>query len=316
MSRAPYHQSWFRVSSLGAVVTLLALVLTAGCGETVTVGLDDALTLGGSGGAPSAGTGGSLQLGGTVSGTTAEGGAAGGTVAPACVPTRCRGTFYQCGDCVDNGDGDGLIDALDPDCLGPCDDDETGLSTGLPTQATVCKQDCYFDGDNGPGNDKCEWSHQCDELSVAPDYPPSLDPRCKYNPMPMGLDCAALETTQQQACLDACLPVVPNGCDCFGCCELPRGSGEYHFIGVGRAELGCQRGNFDDPVTCPRCTYVPSCFNDCATCETCAGGPPTDATCDPDKACPQGERACGPGAPCDPGDYCVTGCCVLAPPPR
>jgi hypothetical protein len=312
LSPAQLYRSWFRVGSSGAVLALLALALVQACGQTVEVGIDDALTLGG---AASAGTGG-LALGGSVSGNVATGGSVSEAGAPACEVTYCRGKRYQCGDCMDN-DGDGLIDALDPDCLGPCDDDELGLSTGLPTQAAACKQDCYFDGDNGPGNDKCEWSHQCDPLSVAPDYPPSGEARCKYVPngSSMGINCAAAEAAQPTACLDACLPLVPNGCDCFGCCELPRGSGEFHFIGKGRGELGCQRGNFDDPISCPRCTQVHSCINDCETCETCVGGRPTDPTCDPDSACPTGEAECGPDLPCDTGDYCVTGCCIQAPPP-
>jgi hypothetical protein len=291
---------------------LLVFVLVPACGQTVEVGIDDTLTMGG---AVSAGTGG-LQLGGSVSGGLATGGFVSEAGAPPCEITLCRGKPYQCGNCSDD-DADGLVDAFDPDCLGPCDDDELGLSSGLTSQAAACKQDCYFDGDNGPGNDKCEWSQQCDPLSVAPDYPPSGEARCKYDPKgsAMGIDCATVEAAQPKACLDACLPLVPNGCDCFGCCELPRGSGEYRFIGKGRGEEGCQRDKLDDPIACPRCTRVPSCFNDCQTCETCVGGPPTDPTCDPDSACPTGEAECGPDLPCDVGDYCVTGCCIPAPPP-
>lgn len=311
-------ESLFRVGAIAAVAALLALAFVNGCGEMVSVGIDDALSSGGSatGGAPAAGIGG-LQLGASSPGGTAAGGIGNEAGAPACVITPCRGKVYQCGNCLDDGDDDGLIDALDPDCLGPCDDDETGLSTGLSSKTAACKQDCYFDGDNGLGNDKCQWSYQCDPLSVAPDYPPSGEARCKYaaNGTAMGVDCASLGTAQPQACLDECLPLVPNGCDCFGCCELPRGSGQFHFIGAGRGEQGCQRDKLDDPAACPPCTQVPSCINACDTCETCVGGPPTDPTCDPDGACPTGEASCGPDVPCDVGDYCVTGCCIQAPPP-
>ena len=303
------------MSSLAAVAALCALALTQACGETVTVGLDDALSSGGTasatGGVGAAGTGGSLELGG-VSGTTAAAGMLNDAGAPPCAVTICRGKTYQCGNCLDD-DGDGLIDALDPDCLGPCDNDETGFSTGLPSPAAACKQDCYFDGDNGPGNDKCEWSHACDKLSVPPNYPPSGDPQCKYasSGMTMGLDCNALRTAEPPACLDACLPLVPNGCDCFGCCELKRGSGQFHFIG---SERDCTRDKLDDPIACPPCTQVGSCINDCTTCETCVSGSPTDPSCGPESDCPAGRRACGPDLPCASGDYCVTGCCV--PPPR
>jgi hypothetical protein len=294
------------------LVGFLALSLVDGCGQTVEVGLDDALTAGGTT-SGSSGVGGALQLGGALFAGSASGGSSAQGGDGPCLATLCRGKMYECGDCSDD-DGDGLIDARDPDCLGPCDDDELGLSTGLGTsQAAACRQDCYFDGDNGPGNDKCEWSHSCDLLSVAPDYPPSGEARCKYGAV-MGVDCAALDASQDPACLDTCLPLVPNGCDCFGCCELPGGSGDYHFIGGGRGTDGCQRETLDDPVLCPPCTPVPSCFNDCAKCETCVGRLP-DPTCNPASACSADERPCSPDAPCDFGDYCVTGCCVRAPEP-
>jgi hypothetical protein len=224
------------------------------------------------------------------------------------VPTECRGKLYECGDCIDN-DADGGIDALDTACLGPCDNDEDGLSTGLSGTSAACRQDCYFDGDAGPGNDQCEWSHQCDVLSVAPDYPPSGEARCAYDPAPMGLDCAARSQAQPTACLSNCLPLVPNGCDCFGCCELPGGSGNFRFLGTLRGAGACQ---LDDPAACPPCTPVKSCFNDCAKCEVCVGKRP-DPSCRPVDSCADGQRACGPDAPCVLGDYCVTGCCVRAP---
>ena len=315
MSLATQHQFWLRVGSSSAVVTLLALAFGGGCGQTVEVGLDDALTTGGgaAGGGGGGAASGGLQLGGLSSSGTAGGGQANDGGAPACVKALCRGKEYQCGNC-DDDDGDGVVDALDPDCLGPCDDDELGLSTGLAgNQGAACKQDCYFDGDAGPGNDKCEWNQACDRLSVAPDYPPSGEPRCKFGSN-MGVDCAGLEAVQAAKCLDTCLPLVPNGCDCFGCCELPGGSGNYHFIGVGRGAQGCQRDSLDDAAACPPCTPVPSCFNDCAKCETCVDKAP-DPSCSPSGGCPAGERPCGADAACDFGDYCVTGCCVRAPEP-
>ena len=301
MKSDPQRTPWFRAAGFGCVA-VLALAFVHGCGQTVEVGLDDPLSIG------AVSAAGGLQLGGFSGGgvSSGTGGSVGAAGATACVVTLCRGQPYKCGNCMDD-DGDGLIDALDPDCLGPCDDDELGLSTGLATnEASPCREDCYFDGDNGPGNDKCLWSHACDPLSV--------EPRCKYG-SEMGVDCAGLATTQVPACTDVCEPLVPNGCDCFGCCELQRGSGQFRFIGVGRGALGCQRDKLDDLVACPACTQVHSCINECDTCETCVSGPPTDPTCDPSGACPAGGRACGPDAPCDTGDYCVTGCCVQAPPP-
>lgn len=308
------HQnwSWFRLGGWGALA-LPALLFAHGCIQSVEVGVDDGLAPGGSvaGGTGGGGAGGALALGGiagsATAGTVGEGGM------PPCMKTLCRGREYQCGNC-DDDDADGLADALDPDCLGPCDDDELGLSTGLTgNQSAACRQDCYFDGDAGPGNDKCEWSLACDPLSVAPDYPPSGDARCKYGAS-MGVDCAALEATQPQSCLDTCLPLVPNGCDCFGCCELPGRSGNYHFLGAGRVAEGCQRDTLDDPIACPPCTPVMDCFNDCGKCETCVDKLP-DPGCSPGSACPGGAAECGPDRPCEFGDYCVTGCCRRAPEP-
>jgi hypothetical protein len=287
---------------------LLASALVYGCIQSVEVGRDDALSVGGVAGT----SGGNLALGG-IAGTSATSGSSAQGGEPPCVNTSCRGKEYQCGNCSDD-DADGLVDALDPDCLGPCDDDELGLSTGLSgTQAAACRQDCYFDGDAGPGNDKCEWSSSCDPLSVPPNYPPSGEARCNYGSN-MGIDCAGLEATQPQTCLDACLPLVPNGCDCFGCCELPGGSGQYHFLGDGRGAQGCQRETLDDPLACPPCTPVKSCLNDCTKCETCVDKLP-DPTCNPGSACPAGAAECGPEKPCEFGDYCVTGCCRRAPEP-
>ena len=272
--------------------------------------MDDALGIGGAAGSISVGGGlalGGLGLGGSLAGSMADAGA------PSCATALCRGKPYQCGNCSDD-DADGVIDALDPDCLGPCDDDELGLSTGLSgNQSSSCRQDCYFDGDNGVGNDKCEWSPACDPLSVAPYYPPSGQAKCEYGAS-KGVDCAGLASVQPQTCLDACLPLVPNGCDCFGCCELPGGSGNYHFLGAGRGADGCQRDTLDDPLACPPCTPVPSCLNDCSDCETCVDKLP-DPGCVAGSACPGGERACTPDTPCNYGEYCVTGCCVRAPEP-
>jgi hypothetical protein len=281
--------------------------LLAGCGQTVEVGVDYELTNG-----ASAGAGGALQVAGSPS---SDGGVAGSQDgAPPCVETECRGQLLQCGNCTDD-DSDGVIDAFDPDCLGPCDDDENGLSSGMVAmQTATCKQDCYFDGNSGVGNDQCQWSHKCDPESVAPDYPPSGEARCEYDPTGQGsgLDCETWNNEQASVCLDTCLPLVPNGCDCFGCCELS--DGKTHFIGKGRGALGCQRDAIDDPVTCPPCTQVESCLNPCEDCEVCVGRP-LPAGCSGGNVCPPGQAACTTDAPCDFQEYCVTGCCVRPPEP-
>lgn len=312
MRRTPRASRIFSTSALASVTLALFLRALGGCGQTVEVGADDAV-----GGSGPSGSGGGLQLSGASSGgASASGPGSGGE--SACVVTPCRGTTYLCGNCLDD-DGDGKIDSEDPECLGPCDADEKNLSTGLDTgNGAPCRSDCYFDGDAGPGNDKCLWTHQCDTLSVAPDYPPSGEARCAFDPSkaPSGTTCAELLDQQAPQCLDECYPLVPNGCDCFGCCELPAGSNLYHFIGATRDGAGCELDAAGDPTSCPRCTPVLGCLNQCEKCESCVGrGVDPDPSCGASVACPTGQAACTTSEQCDYQEYCVTGCCVRAPEP-
>ncbi|NUP13486.1 MAG: hypothetical protein HOW73_46200, partial [Polyangiaceae bacterium] len=80
---------------------------------------------GGSGGngAAAAGGGGSASTGGGNTG--------GSTVTPPTTIAECQGHVYQCGDLIDN-DSDGLLDTVDPDCLGPCDNTEDSYYGGIP----------------------------------------------------------------------------------------------------------------------------------------------------------------------------------------
>jgi len=239
-----------------------------------------------------------------------------------CQPRACQGKIYQCGDCVDN-DGDQREDSNDPDCTGPCDNTEDSYYGGIPGQNNApCRQDCYFDQDTGSGNDQCYWSHECDPLSLAPDYPPSGDPQCTYQPdakVPgSNSTCDGLSATQASACLDSCLPLTPNGCDCFGCCQLPADSGKFVWLGSSLKNAGtCDAAHVDDPAACRPCTPVPSCFNACDPCEVCVGRTAPAASCNSNTPprCPASSPECGqPGeTDCDANFYCVTGCCVPTP---
>lgn len=216
-----------------------------------------------------------------------------------CVVTECQGHLYACGDCEDN-DGDEFIDAKDPDCLGPCDNNETGFNTEIPGgNSSPCSQECYFDQDTGGGNDDCKWDHRCD------DYEPVEPNPCDYSTTCTSCDCEGWMAAQSQQCLDFCLPLVPNGCDCFGCCELEPESGVYLFIGT----PGC---NLNDIESCSQCTPVTSCLNECGHCEICIGKPELPPDCTEDDQCPEGVQACGqPGQdPCPENYYCITGCCA------
>jgi hypothetical protein len=304
---------------------VVAMLGAAACSDEVEVGSNFGLTeTGGSGAAAgSGGSGGAAGSAGT-GGAGAEGGVGGSGGGAECVPVACNGQSFQCGDCRDN-DQDGSVDAFDPECLGPCDDEEDSFYGGIPGNSTPCRQDCYFDNDSGSGNDDCYWSHRCDPLSVAPDYPPSGDARCDYDPTTTvpgsSAMCAELSTTQSQRCQETCQPLTPNGCDCFGCCELPYGSGIHVFIGANSGGVGtCDLASAGDPTRCPRCRPVRGCFNPCDPCEVCVGRPPgdrgscTDAGDEPQNCAP-GRTPCGrPGqAPCGPNQYCITGCCIAIP---
>ena len=137
----------------------------------------------------------------------------------------CFGVVMACGDGQDN-DGDKLIDAVDPECTGPCDNDEGSFELNIPGVNKDCKQDCYWDKDSGNGNDKCDWSHKCDPKSPSA----TLKPPCSYNPK------TKCPNPAPPTCLKVCLPLTPNGCDCFGCCEIYTPTGKYTdtvFLGSG-----------------------------------------------------------------------------------
>ncbi len=236
--------------------------------------------------------------------------------AAACTQKTCGGKLYACGDCLDN-DGDGAIDELDGECLGPCDDAEDAYYAGLHGQnSAACHQDCYFDNDAGPGNDRCDWTSTCDPLSVAPNFPPSGDAKCAYDSatLSQGSSCQDLLTVQPQVCEDVCLPLTPNGCDCFGCCELPARSGRFVWIGSDVTPR-CDAAHLGDALSCPPCTPVPSCFNRCDPCERCVGGGGVASSCQSGSmpACPAGVTACDSSNGCGTSGYCLTGCCVDVP---
>ena len=88
-------------------------------------------------GGTSGSSGGSAGLGAFAGSVT--GGAGGGLVdaaadhsdsaAPKEIVRTCQGKIFQCGDTLDN-DGDGLVDAADPDCVSPCGWSEKTLRPG------------------------------------------------------------------------------------------------------------------------------------------------------------------------------------------
>ncbi|MBI5532165.1 MAG: hypothetical protein HY898_05600 [Deltaproteobacteria bacterium] len=236
--------------------------------------------VGGAGSAGASGDSGAAGAGGDSGAAGAAGSMAGAAGSGPCVPVNCQNHVYQCGDCLDN-DNDGKIDMQDPDCLGPCHNNETKFDLSIPGGGNApCKLDCYYDQDTGAGNDDCYWNHECDPYEIAPNWYPEGD-TCKFNANAntpgTNKSCSELLAAQSQTCLDTCKPLTPNGCDCFGCCELPAESGNYVWLGSyglladGGTETTCSLGVMSDPTKCHPCTPVPGCLNPCEHCKLCLG---------------------------------------------
>jgi hypothetical protein len=288
----------------GGLALFVSFVGSFGCSSDIDIGqnLGEATPAGGSGG--TAGDGGSGDAG-----------------TGACQVTFCQGRVFECGNCADD-DLDGTTDSDDVHCTGPCDHSEASFAIDIREgMSPPCRRDCFFDGDVGSGNDGCNYSDRCDPESAPPDYPPSGDPACAYDneaPIPgMSLSCADARASQDPLCDETCGPLIPNGCDCFGCCELPAGSNEYVWLGSESAGAGtCTMDTLGNRTACRSCTPVPSCFNRCDPCEICVGRTAPDPSCGSGGApsCSTGVASCGvEGERCGVGFYCITGCCVPEP---
>ncbi|AKT39522.1 hypothetical protein [Chondromyces crocatus] len=320
-----------------ASIAFVAVTCGVGCSEKT---VDGANTAGAGASSGTSGDGGAgLNGAGGAGGLlpSGAGGAGASTSGVGGAPTEispCQNQIYECGDLIDN-DGDGLIDSQDPDCLGPCDNTEGSYYGGIPGQAgPPCIVDCYWDSNSGAGNDACYWSHRCDPNEVAPSYYPEPEngATCAYDPTTIypgsGMNCAALEQSQSQQCHEVCGPLTPNGCDCFGCCELPAGSGKFIWLGSEGVDGNtvCTADAIDDPTRCHPCKPVPSCLNSCGPCEVCVGKPAPDPGCPPSSGsgggggngtqqCESGVQPCGLAGQdhCPPFHYCITGCCRPVP---
>jgi hypothetical protein len=190
---------------------------------------------------------------------------------------------------------DGKVDLQDPECISPCDDLEASFRTDLPGQNNDCKGDCYFDSNSGGGDDKCEWNLKCDPEN------PGAAIGCEYDPN-LGPNMCSLEMPPE--CLEFCVPLVPNGCDCFGCCEI---NGQFVYLDGADCSL-------DSIDSCQSCTFYENCNNPCVPedCELCFGQDPSELPeeCGGEPSCPEGLDGCLDSTECDEGLYCQTGCCV------
>ncbi len=200
----------------------------------------------------------------------------------------------ECSDGIDN-DGDGTIDGMDVECTGPTDNDEGSFATGIPgDNRDPVWQDCFYDGDSGAGDDGCRYRSECLTGEL-----PSTDPDCEVS----------------AACLEFCRGRTPNGCDCFGCCDVTLEDGTSLSVAIGGS---CSVENIEDETACPRCVPDDECVNECGTCELCPGRTVEDfpPECTPDDAgmpvyeCEDG-TTCATSADCDDGWYCSLGCCLV-----
>jgi hypothetical protein len=302
-----------------------------GCGSSVSALSKDGGTAGSS---PAAGSAGG---GGATAGTTGTSGTAGATgtagITGTAGATGAGGSINkipigqtQCSDGKDN-DGDGKIDLADPECTSPADNDESSFATGIPgDNIDACKQDCFFDGNSGMGDDGCDWQLKCD--------PKSTNTKCPYDKSYADkhtMECSVSDS-QSQMCIDNCRKYVPNGCDCFGCCVVPGAPTPI------RLDPTCTSKDFNDPTKCSPCTQVTQCMNPCDRCEICVGKDTVPADCQAPKpdggaggmsgsdggsdsgstgaggtygtpTCTNGV-SCTPTTGCPAGFGCVTGCCL------
>jgi len=298
------------LAAFAAAVVLGMSAFMPACGsDTDNTDNGDGGASSSSGGSSSGSLGGDGSSGGT-SGTIYDGNTYSGD------PNNCTpllaadGTSPQCADCKDN-DNDGKIDWLDPECAGPLDNDEATFGTGIPgDNVDACKQDCFFDGNSGAGDDKCEWNLKCDPKNTDPGSACVYDPNYKNCPK-----------TQTDQCIKFCSKLTPNGCDCFGCCTVSNGSVTKDVM----LTSTCSIATLTDPTKCPSCSKNTDCANDCGACELCLGKTSIDPSCNTTttdagttdagglngQTCSiAGASACNAAVPCPNGTYCITGCCI------
>ena len=263
-------------------VILAALLLSAACSDDENLASDG--TQSGSNGT---GSGDTSALAPTLSSM--------GTV-------LCGDVLCQCNNGVDD-DNDGVSDGFDTECSGPGDNDEGSFGTGIPgdNRDGAC-QDCFFDGNSGSGNDGCRYPTSCLTEGNASSGQGSCN------------SCAP-----SQQCVNYCQQYTPNGCDCYGCCEVHKADGSIVNIVMSSS---CTLENIDNPAACQQCVPSTACRNDCGECELCAGKTPAQlpSSCSGSSTtsggtpvnytCEGGQTACNTDGTCPSGFFCTYGCCL------
>ena len=191
-------------------------------------------------------------------------------------------------------DGDGFIDGFDAECTGPYDQDEATFATGEVKTGNPNCDDCFFDGNPSSQDDGCDVAARCKVDGTFGDAPGS---------------CYTCEPTTR--CVNSCLPRTPNGCDCFGCCEV---QGTNASLAIQLVDT-CSLGVLEDERLCPRCVPSTDCRNACGPCELCPGKTLADLPSEcagvggPGFTCEDGE-VCTNDGECPGLGYCALGCCV------
>ena len=205
----------------------------------------------------------------------------------------------QCADCIDN-DGDGKIDAFDPECAGPLDNDEATFGTGIPGDNQDAQAGLLFDGNSGPATTSAPGTGATRRTSARPRAPTI---RLQEPP-----------GTPARGVPDFCAPLAPNGCDCFGCCSVPKADG-----GVANVRL---------PTPARRRPRRPDEVHAVHAVDRTAGtlrhlrvvhrqgdafrrSAPRRRTAAP--ATPARRHRATRRRPAPQGNYCLTGCCVKEP---
>lgn len=233
---------------------------------------------------------------------------AGSTPDAAVAPPLCGEKPCKCAD-GDDDDRDGLIDGDDPECTSPIDNDEASFATGGPKNPPNACEDCFWDGNDSADDDGCMYPSECrSEGPGAMPGPPGMPP-------PLAMMCRTCEVSTR--CIDTCRGRTPNGCDCFGCCEITGEDGVPVNVVLSDE---CSIKRVGDANKCPRCVPNPDCFNPCGPCElcfgktadqvaaTCADAGAADASVN---ACDDGYESCSGNSACADGFYCVLGCCMV-----
>jgi len=217
----------------------------------------------------------------------------------------CESDSPQCNNCLDD-DSDGFVDGFDPECVGPLDDREDSFATGIPgDNSDPIKQDCFFDGNSGAGDDRCD-IHVCCLLDLG-------DGECPEEYKPSQYDPADCEPSA--ACIANCLPLTPPGCDCFGCCTICDGAGDcYDILTNESVAPNCDQSVIDDPALCPPCIKTEDCNpGDCIPleCNLCPGMTPDDLPPECDSpTCPGDLTPCTNNTDCLQDQFCSVGCCI------